>query len=303
MLSQKFLRTFIVPLALFALSTFARPLQQERSLLPPVDHNDYNCKPSLEHPNPLILVHGLLIGSTAWAYMAPLFEKKGYCVFTIDYSYFGDLPPFAGTNDIYESAHELSSFIDKVLAITGASKVDIFGHSEGSIVPRVYMKYFNGVGKTGSFAAIGPVHYGTTTMNIQSILNSAGLKGVTETGLGLLCKACSQMLVGSPFLRELNEGGDTYPEIKYLMIATSHDELVTPYSNGFLRSVEYGNVINVLLQDLCPLDISEHFGLLVDPVAFDLVESFLSTGNIGEVACRTLDPEHLNSLTKMITRI
>lgn len=39
-----------------------------------------------------------------------------------------------GVNDIRESGKELSVFVDKVLAATGASSVDILGHDSGVLV-------------------------------------------------------------------------------------------------------------------------------------------------------------------------
>jgi len=39
-----------------------------------------------------------------------------------------------GVNDIRESGKELSVFVDKVLAATGAASVDILGHGSGALV-------------------------------------------------------------------------------------------------------------------------------------------------------------------------
>ncbi|KAF9175603.1 hypothetical protein BGX21_003205 [Mortierella sp. AD011] len=52
--------------------------------------------------------------------------------------------------DMYASAKELSRFVDKVLKTTGATKVDIVGHSEGPVLSRLYFKYLDGVAKTGT---------------------------------------------------------------------------------------------------------------------------------------------------------
>ena len=54
------------------------------------------------------------------------------------------------------------------------------------------------------------------------------------------------------------------------MIETSHDEVVTPYQSVFLPP-EDGRVTNVLLQDDCPADLSDHIALTDDPVAIQWV--------------------------------
>jgi hypothetical protein len=53
--------------------------------------------------------------------------------FALDYGG-TDGNPIQGYGPI-ESAQQLSSFVDKVLAATGASKVDIVGHSQGGMMP------------------------------------------------------------------------------------------------------------------------------------------------------------------------
>ena len=43
-----------------------------------------------------------------------------------------------------ESAEQLSAFVDRVRAATGAGQVDIVGHSEGSLMPDYYVKFLGG---------------------------------------------------------------------------------------------------------------------------------------------------------------
>src|SRR5690349_16393997 len=48
----------------------------------PPGANDWSCKPSAAHPDPVILVHGFLANMTVnWQTMAPLLANNGYCVF------------------------------------------------------------------------------------------------------------------------------------------------------------------------------------------------------------------------------
>lgn len=147
-------------------------------------YNDWNCKPSSSYPYPIVMIHGLGGNSVEWVYMATRFAAKGYCAFTLDYGHLEEVPFLNGLDDLRISANQLSEFVDKgialtkrssllllfvgvmnknseqtifflsleknekVLTATGASKVDILGHSEGSTLPRVYFKYNNGGAKT-----------------------------------------------------------------------------------------------------------------------------------------------------------
>lgn len=152
--------------------------------------------------------------------MGPRFASLGYCVYSRDYGQIPGIPFLGGLNDLMDSAKELSKFVDDVLLATGATKVDIVGHSEGSTLPRVYLKYYNGVAKVDHFAAIGSNQYGTSLANIVTLLEAANLFGAVKGELSDLCKACFQLTVGAPFLDKLAEGGDTYPEVKYLMLVS-----------------------------------------------------------------------------------
>ncbi|KAF9097573.1 hypothetical protein BGX29_008489 [Mortierella sp. GBA35] len=105
-----------------------------------------------------------------------------------------------------------------------------------------------------------------------------------------VCLACFQFLEGSTFLNNLNAGGDTVPGIEYQFIASKYDEVVTPYTNGFLRD-NNPKVKNVVLQDLCSLDVSEHALQMLDPIVFRKIDAFLTPAASQTVNC-------LSALTK-----
>ncbi|KAG9066154.1 hypothetical protein KI688_001373 [Linnemannia hyalina] len=210
-----------VSLAVLTFATTSSPVlavPEKRALFG--RYNDMDCKPSSSKPDPVILLHGLLGNSGEFAYIGPRFALKGYCTYSLDYGHIPGIPILGGLNDLMVSAMELSDFVDKVLAATGASKVDLVGYSEGSTLARVYLKYFNGTAKVNHVAAIGSNQYGTTLANIVTILKAAKLFGAVKGALNPLCKACFQITVGAPFLDQLAEGGDTYPEVKYLMLVS-----------------------------------------------------------------------------------
>src|SRR5690348_4689922 len=98
----------------------------------PPGANDWSCKPSAAHPRPVVLVHGTFADmSDSWQALSPLLVNNGYCVFALNYgSYAGSgAVGVYGTGEIRNSAKELSAFVDKVLAATGAAEVDLVGHS------------------------------------------------------------------------------------------------------------------------------------------------------------------------------
>src|SRR6201986_3605275 len=116
----------------------------------PPGANNWSSKPSAAHPVPVILVHGTFADmSDSWQALSPLLYDNGYCVFALNYGSYnesGSLGVYA-TGDIAESAQELSTFVDKVLAATGANKVDLVGHSQGGMMPRYYIKFLGGASK------------------------------------------------------------------------------------------------------------------------------------------------------------
>ncbi|KAF9319729.1 hypothetical protein BG003_008377 [Podila horticola] len=259
MLFHKTLISAVAALAIASASVSASPVAHPASLSN-LDkrafggYNDWNCKPSSSYPYPIVMIHGLGGNSVEWVYMATRFAAKGYCAFTLDYGHLEEVPFLNGLDDLRISANQLSEFVDKVLTATGASKVDILGHSEGSTLPRVYFKYNNGGAKT----------------------KSLGLHNAVEGVLDLVCKACFQLIVGSPFLKELNTPNDTVPGVQYLMIASKYDPLVTPYQNGWLKDSN-PNVKNQLVQDWCAADLVGHIAQAFDvTIIFNGIHNFFS---------------------------
>ncbi|KAG0035764.1 hypothetical protein BGZ81_000057 [Podila clonocystis] len=239
-------------------------------------YNDWSCKPSPSYPYPIVMTHGLGGNSGEWVYMATRFAAKGYCAFTLDYGHLDSVPFLNGLDDLRTSANQLAAFVDKVLNATGASKVDILGHSEGSTLPRVYFKYNNGGAKTRKFAGIGSNSYGTTLASLTTLMESLGLHNEVEGVLNPLCKACFQLIVGAPFLEELNTPNDTVPGVQYLMIVSKYDPLVTPYQNGWLKD-NNPNVKNQLVQDWCAADLVGHIAQATDvTIIFNGIHNFFS---------------------------
>ncbi|WP_328745949.1 alpha/beta fold hydrolase [Streptomyces sp. NBC_00285] len=243
--------------------------------------NDYSCKPSAAHPRPVVLVHGTFANSTDnWLALAPYLEDRDYCVFSFDYGQLSGVPLIYGLGPIDKSAEQLKTFVDKVLAATGAAETDLVGHSQGGLMPRYYLKFLGGAAKVNALVGIAPDNHGTTLSGLTNLLPYfPGIGDFLTTNT----PALADQVVGSAFLTKLNEGGDTVPGVRYTVLATKYDEVVTPYRSQFLSG---SGVNNVLLQDLCPLDLSEHAAIgLFDRIAFHEVANALDPAHASTTTC------------------
>lgn len=250
----------------------------------PPGANDYSCTPTAAHPRPVVLVHGTVENAyDNWAELAPQLKADGYCVFALNY---GGAPgsPYQGLGDIPTSARQLASYVDTVLAATGAAEVDLVGHSQGGMMPRYYLKNLGGAAKVASLVALSPSNYGTVFYGVLPLVNALpGGNGV----LGLGCQACVQQRQGSAFLKDLNAGGDTVAGVSYTVIQTLYDNVVMPHTNAFLRSP---GVTNTLLQSVCPGDTVDHLGISYDPNAQRLVRNALDPSTARPVLCQPAFP-------------
>ncbi|CAM5398156.1 MULTISPECIES: esterase/lipase family protein [Streptomyces] len=243
--------------------------------------NDYTCKPSAAHPRPVVLVHGTLGNSVDnWLGLAPYLKTRGYCVYSLDYGQLPGVPLFHGLGPIDKSAGQLAVFVDKVLAATGAARADLVGHSQGGMMPRYYLKFLGGAAKVNALVGIAPDNHGTDLDGLTRLLpyfpGAEDLLKATTPGL-------ADQITGSSFLTELNAGGDTVPGVRYTVIATRYDEVVTPWRTQYLSG---SGVRNVLLQDLCPLDLSEHLAIgLFDRIAFHEVANALDPAHATATTC------------------
>ncbi len=164
--------------------------------------------------------------------------------------------------DIATSARQLKAFVGQVLAKTRAAKVDLVGWSQGGgPMPRYYLQDLGGARYVHSLIGLAPSNYGTTFFGILTLINTletvTGVPGLDYSG----APAFQQQLDTDPFITDLNKNGDTVPGVSYTVIETRYDDVVTPYTNAFLKGP---GVHNILLQNACPLDATDHLGIPYD---------------------------------------
>jgi triacylglycerol esterase/lipase EstA (alpha/beta hydrolase family) len=261
---------------------------------PPPGANDWSCKPSSAHPYPVILLHGL--GSNMgenWGTLSPLLKNNGYCVFALNYGETAlSLGRIYGLETDFKSPAELGAFVDRVLTATGAGKVDIVGHSEGGQMPNYYLKFLGGGAKTHALVGLAPDNHGTTVSGLLNLANqiSVVLPGLSDAIYGILnsnSPALADQKFDSAYMQKLNSVPDTVPGVKYTVIATKYDSVVTPYQSAFLNGP---NVKNITIQDKCALDFSEHIGLAWDHVALREVLNALDPAHARSTVCTLIPP-------------
>ncbi len=255
---------------------------------PPPGADNFSCRPSAAHPDPVILVHGTFANmDDNWQAAAPVLANHGYCVFAFNYGGTSATSPIQGIGDIAASAATLSSFVNQVLADTGAAKVDLVGHSQGGMMPRYYLNFLGGAAKVSTFVALAPSNYGTTLDGLTTLADDLGAGSLINSGLSGVCAACVEQEQGSAFLANVN-ATPTVPGVTYTVIESKDDEVVTPYTNAFLPAA--ANVTNITVNNQCPLDFSDHLEIAADPVALADMLNALDPASRVRVPCLTVLP-------------
>ena len=260
--------------------------------------NDFSCKPSARHPNPVVLVHGLIatMGDN-WGAMAPLLKNNGFCVFGLTYGRHPGMSYFGGLTKMEDSAVELDALVKHVLQATGAKKIDIVGHSEGTVMPRWWMSYMGGAKLVDRYVMLTPLWDGTKLAASDVLLStgkalSPDMEPLAESSFETLgCGSCPEFVHGSRYLADVDKVGKALGDVRYTDIVTKYDELVIPYTSGILTAPR---VTNFVLQDVCPTDYSEHAAVAFDPMAAQLMLNALDPAHARKPPCVVMTPAGTN---------
>ncbi|WP_228003115.1 esterase/lipase family protein [Nocardia australiensis] len=266
---------------------------------PPAGANDWDCAPSATQPEPVLLVHGTWGNQNTWDTLAPELKARGMCLFSFNYgrapfSIRGSAPGVYGTADIRSSAKELAAFVDQVRSATGAAKVNIVAHSQGGPLTRQYLRFGGGIypgdperNKVDRLVTIAATNHGTSAEGLGNLLPTGSASAPADAVIArVLGIAAVQQLIGNEFIHTLNAAGDTEPGIRYTVIASRVDRVVTPPEATFLHAGPGATVDNLWVQDLCPTDSFDHGTLPDSPAVSYLVHQALGLTRTGP-ACVT----------------
>jgi pimeloyl-ACP methyl ester carboxylesterase len=286
---SRWLRRFaLVGIACLA-AVLASPATGRAATAPSSGFNDWSCLPSAAHPQPVVLLHGLGgDGPGNFATLGPYLASAGYCVYAPTYGEAIPGIPVGGITPIPQSATEIDTYLGQVLAATGATQLDLVGHSEGAFQALYGPKFVPGeAGIIKRVVALAPPTHGTTFANLVTIGDDLAGSLLTGVIIAAGCPACSELVTGSSLVNSLDTNPIAQPGIVYTIIASTHDELVTPYGTEFVSA---SNVTNETVQALCPLDPVGHVGLAYDTDVAQLVRNALDPAQPVAVTCSVGPP-------------
>ena len=251
--------------------------------------NDAACRPSADHPNPVVFLHGLGANKDEdLNFLQADVAGQGYCTFSLTYGAGAYGPFVGGVGDIAKSATQIKAFIQDVLTQTGAAKVDLVGHSEGGF-QTLYVTKTQGISdRIDKVVAIAPPTHGTTFAGLYQLgmtLGADELAGQILTTFG--CVACTQLVTDGSAVRTLTSGPIAQSGVTYTIIQSRYDELVTPTETSFVREP---GVTNIYVQDVCPNDPVGHIGEAYDTNVWHLVKNALDPADASTFACSVGSP-------------
>ncbi|WP_459958184.1 lipase family alpha/beta hydrolase [Nocardia sp. IFM 10818] len=259
--------------------TAARYLKQYPNAAPQ-GVNDFGCKPSAEHPRPVVLAHGTDSSAYSdYSVIGAQLVQAGFCVFAPNYGGKAGAKSY-GTEDVFQSSAQIGAFTDQVLAATGAAQVDMVGFSQGASVTRYWINQLGGASKVGQWVGIASPSYGGVMYGLVTVADTVPIV-YDLVALGS-STAAVQQAAGSPFITALNAGGDTVPGVRYTTIGSRVDEMIQPRENIALKGA---GATNLVLQDLCADNLTGHFHMVYDPYVQQLVLNTLDPAHARQPTC------------------
>jgi triacylglycerol lipase len=147
------LAAYPLGIAAAELSGETKPLARGLSLHPALAHHPRHAE------IPIVLVHGWVHNRSAFIGMTRALRRAGFHhIHGLNYN------PMRHT--IEEIAAMLATEVDRVLAVTGAPRCMIVGHSMGGIVSRYYVQVLGGQRNVDTVVTMGSPHRGTVFAHI-----------------------------------------------------------------------------------------------------------------------------------------
>ncbi|MGY9024894.1 MAG: esterase/lipase family protein, partial [Candidatus Nanopelagicales bacterium] len=227
--------------------------------------------------NPVIIVGGLFLSTAANdLFLGNAIRAQGYTYCILELKGTEELGELPGTMNIAVSGLALAAFVYDVLEWSGATKVDLVGHSQGALASRFYLKHFGGQATVDKMISLAGPNKGTSSIPLLDFF-----VGPVLGAFGVECEGvepCVQMQIDSDFITELNAGDMTPGSVEYFAFYTNNDELVWYWDEGpfGIPIVKFDNAelgpgaTNIELGEMCPFRWVGHVGMIADPVPIEM---------------------------------
>jgi triacylglycerol esterase/lipase EstA (alpha/beta hydrolase family) len=187
--------------------------------------------------HPVILLHGFGMNRTNWLWLGSRLSARG-------------IGPLYGASyfspqSVRRSAQHLRDFVEKVVTLEDAEKVDIVAHSLGGVVARYYIERLGGARRVARLITIASPHRGT-------VLGRLGL-----------VPSARELVAGSPLLDDL---GTPRAGVAYTSIWSRADNVVVPADSASIAPAGEDRVFDDL----------GHLSLLLSPRVLDAVAERLA---------------------------
>lgn len=253
--------------------------------------DDDGCKPSPEHPNPVLLLHGTgANGPDNYATLGQALLNEGYCVWAPNYGVppgmprFGDTPLAGGMATLPQTGAEIAREIDRIRELTGAEKVDLAGMSQGGMVAGYVAKVERpgAVGRVVSMGAPWPRQGMRSLYEVMEVPPQVG-GSIADLPPGVMPDDGLDAWLGP-------EGTPFAEDVEYTLVASRVDG-VAPVNTALAlgETVRQTGINRVLVQDGCEVDRSTHMNLYVDPRAVDATLNALDPANAKPLRCVPTD--------------
>jgi triacylglycerol lipase len=159
---------------------------------------------------PILFVHGWKGSESNWTTMIERFEKDGWTKAELNNWTYN-----TAQSNVTTAKEEVTK-VNEILTKTGATKVNLITHSMGGLSTRYYIKNLGGESKVEDWVSLGGPNHGTEVANLCFEVS------------------CTEMRIGSTFLKELNAGDETPGAVHYGTWWSSCDEFIKPAESTIL---------------------------------------------------------------------
>ena len=237
--------------------------------------------------DPVLLVPGTTVSPQEFTWnWEPALTAIGrpYCTINLPGNSMGDI----------QVAGEYVVYAVRAMHAMSGRRVVILGHSQGGMVGRWALRFWPDTrALVSQVIGMSPSNHGTIDAD-----------AICATGCA---PSIWQQRDTSAFVPALNSYQETFPGIAYTNIYSHTDEVVVPNTSDSGSSALHGGggaITNVAIQQICPLDVSEHLAVgTYDNVTYQLALDALTHGGpadpsrIDSSVCTQLLMPGVNPLT------